>query len=100
MVYINKKILDMCEERGWSLYELAEKTGVPYSTLNSSVNRNAPPKIETLERVCETFGISRSQFFMEDEEVEVLSKKEKELIVLFRNLSLERQNALVELIKN
>ena len=100
MVYINKKICDMCDERGWSLYELAERTEMPYSTLSSSINRNTPPKIENLERVCDAFGISLSQFFMEDEQLEALSKNEKELVYLFRKLSEEKQKALISLIKN
>ena len=99
MVYINKLISKLCDERHWTLYTLSEKTDIPYSTLNSSVNRDAPPKIETLERICEAFGISLAQFFIEDEEIEVLNKKEKELVALFRKLPEEKQKALIELLK-
>lgn len=98
MVYINKKIFDMCEERNWTLYTLSEKTDIPYSTLNSAINRDAPPKIDTLERICEAFGISLAQFFIDDEEIEVLNKKEKELVALFRKLPEEKQKALIELL--
>lgn len=99
MVYINKKISKMCEERKWSLYALSEKTDIPYSTLNSSINRDAPPKIETLERICEAFGISLAQFFVEEnEEFEVLSKNEKELLSLFRKLPEEKQKSLIDLL--
>ena len=100
MVYINKKISDMCEKRDWTLYTLSEKTDIPYSTLNSAINRNAPPKIDTLERICEAFGISLAQFFVEDgEEFEVLNVKEKELVSLFRKLPEEKQEALVKLLE-
>ncbi len=99
MVYINKKIVEMAEARGWSLYQLAEKSDTPYSTLNSSINRNSPLKIDTLERICTAFGISLSQFFMEGENYEIINQKEKELITLFRHLSGEKQNALIELLK-
>ena len=100
MVYINKRISDLCEERGWSLYTLSERTDIPYSTLNSAINRNAPPKIDTLERICGAFGISLSQFFVDDsEKIEVLNHKEKELISLFRKLSDEKQTSLIDLLK-
>ena len=99
MVYINKKISDMCDERKWSLYMLAEKAEVPYSSLNSSINRDAPPKIDMLERICEAFGITLAQFFMDDEQVEVLSKREKELVYSFRKLSEEKQTALLKIIE-
>ncbi len=99
MVYINKKIVEMYEARGWTLYQLAEKSDIPYSTLNSSINRDTPLKIDAIERICKAFGISLSQFFMNDEEYEILDKKEKELIALFRTLSPEKQTALLNLIK-
>lgn len=100
MVYINKKISRLCEERKWTLYTLSEKTDIPYSTLNSSINRDAPPKFDTLVRICDAFGISLAQFFVdENESFEVLDGKEKELISLFRNLSKEKQNALIELLR-
>ena len=99
MVYTSKKIFDMCEERNWTLYTLSEKTDIPYSTLNSAINRDAPPKIDTLERICEAFGISLAQFFIkDDEEFEVLNEKEKEIIALFRKLPEEKQKALIELL--
>ena len=98
MTYINKKISDLCDERGWSLYQLAEKTGIPYSSLNSSINRDSPPKIDALEKICASFGISLAQFFLDDEQVEILSAKEKELVALFRKLSDKKQLALLELL--
>ena len=98
MVYINKKILEMCENRGWSSYMLAEKADIPYSSLNSSINRDTPPKIDTLERICGAFGITLAQFFIEDEQLEVLSEKEKELVSLFRKFTEEKQKALLTLL--
>ncbi len=98
MVYINKRIMEMCEARNWSLYELAGKADVPYSSLNSSINRDTPPKVDTLERICEAFGISLAQFFIEDEQLEVLTTKEKELLAIFRKLPEEKQTALIKLL--
>ena len=98
MTPINKKISDMCDARGWSLYQLAEKTGIPYSSLNSSINRDSPPKIDTLEKICATFGVSLAQFFLDDEQIEILNAKEKELIANFRKLSENKQSALLELL--
>ena len=98
MIYINQKILALCEERGWSTYMLAQKADITHSTLNSSLNRDTAPKIDTLERICAAFGITLSQFFIDDEELEVLTKEEKELVSLFRNLPREKQTALIDLI--
>ena len=82
------------------MYTLADKANIPYSSLNSSINRDTPPKIDTLERICDALGITLAQFFIEDEQLEVLSEKEKELITLFRKISEEKQKALLALLNN
>ena len=96
---INKKIRDLSFQRGWSMYELAQETGITQSTLSSIMKRGNPPKIETLQCICDAFGITLAQFFMEDEKVEFLSKNEKELISLFRKLPENKQCSLIDLLK-
>ena len=96
---INKKIENMRFQRGWSMYELAQEAGITQSTLTSMIKRGNPPKIDTLESICEAFGITLAQFFMEDEHLEALSKNEKELISLFRKFSDTKQQALIDLLK-
>ena len=95
---INKRIMDMCFERGWTLYTLSLEAGITQSTLQSMMNRGNAPKIETLQAICEAFGITLAQFFLEDEQIEVLSADEKELVESFRRLPPEKQQALLKLI--
>ena len=95
---INKKIIDMCTSLNWSVYELSLRSGVTQSTLNSLIHRGNPPKIETLQCICDAFGITLSQFFLEDEQLEVLTQKEKCLIYSFRKLSEKKKQALLDLI--
>ena len=95
---INKKIKNMCFQRGWSMYDLAQESGITQSTLSSIMTRGNPPKIETLECICEAFSITLSQFFLEDESVEVLSENEKKLITLYRKLTPTKQAALIDLL--
>lgn len=95
---INKKIENLRFQRGWSMYELAQEAGITQSTLTSMMKRGNPPKIETLTCICEAFGITLAQFFMEDEQLEILSKEEKELIALYRKLSITKQQALIDLL--
>ena len=95
MIAINKKILRLCAERNWSTYALAQEADITHSTLNSCINRDTPPKIETLERICDAFGITLAQFFLEDEEIEIVSDKERELLNKFRKLPADRQDALL-----
>lgn len=95
---INKKIDELRFQRGWSMYELAQETGITQSTLTSIMSRGNPPKIETLRSICDAFGITLAQFFMEEETLEVLSKDEKMLLSLYRKLSDEKQAALLKLL--
>lgn len=96
---INKKIEELRFQRGWSMYELAQEAGITQSTLTSMIKRGSPPKIDTLECICDAFGITLSQFFMEDEQMEILNKSEKELVSLFRKLQEKKQQALIDLLK-
>lgn len=96
---INKKIEKLRFQRGWSTYELAQEAGITQSTLTSMVKRGNPPKIDTLQSICEAFGITLAQFFIEDEQMEVLTKNEKELIDLVRRLPETKKQALIVLLK-
>lgn len=95
---INKKIENLRFQRGWSMYELAQEAGITQSTLTSMIKRGNPPKIDTLKCICEAFGITLAQFFMEDEALEILNKEEKQLISLFRRLPAGKQKALIDLL--
>lgn len=96
---INRKIEKLRFERGWSMYELAQEAGITQSTLASMIKRGNPPKIDTLSCICEAFGVTLAQFFMEDEQLEILSGEEKELVSSFRKMSEDKQRALIELLK-
>ena len=99
MIAINKKILKLCEERGWSNYELAIRADIPQTTVNSAINRDAAPKIDTLQRICDAFGITLSQFFQGDEQIEYLSTDEKELIRVYRLATPKKKKALLDLLE-
>ena len=95
---IIKKIEQLRFQRGWSMYELAQQAGITQSTLTSMINRGNPPKIDTLSSICEAFGITLAQFFMDDEALEALSVEEKNLVSLFRRMTDDKRRALLELL--
>ncbi len=92
------KIRELQGERDWTDYKLAQEAETTYSTISTMYQRKTPPKIELLQRICKAFGLTLSQFFLEDEQIEVLSENEKEMLFCFRRLSPEKQRALIELI--
>lgn len=96
---IIKKIITLCNERDWSTYDLAKESLLTHSTISSMLQRGAPPKLETLQRICDAFGITLSQFFLEEEKVEAIDEEEKVLIKLFREMSIEKRKALLDFLK-
>ena len=93
---ILSKIKVLQGERGWTDYKLAQKSNMPMATLNSLFTRNSPPKLETLQCICNAFGLTLSQFFLEDEKIEILNDTEREMLQLFRKLSPKQQKALIQ----
>ena len=89
------RINELRQAKGWSVNNLALEAGLTQSTLNSVLKRGTAPKIDTLQCICGAFGISMSQFFLEDESVELLSPLEKELLAAFRDLPPAKQRDLV-----
>lgn len=61
-----RKIREILEERGWSLYRLSKACDIPYSSLNNIFQRNTEPTLPLLRSICNGLGISLSEFF-EDE---------------------------------
>ena len=51
------------DERGWTIYHVAKKAGIPCSTVRNMFVRDTDPSMKTLESVCNGLGISLSQFF-------------------------------------
>lgn len=46
------------EERGWTEYQLAERSGLPQSTISSWYHKNMVPTIPSLEKICTAFDIT------------------------------------------
>ena len=58
-------------ERGWTVYRLAELSGLTDKCIYNWYLRNTVPTLETLQKVCDAFGITLSQFFSEGNLVDV-----------------------------
>ena len=94
-----EKLNKMRLERNLSVYRLAELSGINQSTLANTFSRGTLPSIANLELICDTMGITLSQFFQEDETEIKLSLKEREMINDYRKLPEEVRVAVFELIK-
>ena len=86
------------EARGWTEYQLAERSGLPQSTISSWYRKNMLPTVPSLEKICQAFGITLSQLFAEDDAPVALTESQRTLLEQWNKLSAEQQNALFALI--
>lgn len=97
---ILKRIVDLRKERNWTEYQLAEKSGLTQSTISSWYRKNMLPTIPSLSKICDAFGITLSQFFLEDEnKTTVLNEKQIRLMYYAAKLNKEQYDALLAFLK-
>ena len=93
---ILNKITRLRMERGWSEYLLAEKSGLTQSTISSWYRRNMLPSIPSLERICEAYGITLSQFFLEkDDNTLQITDQQRRLLEYAAKLEPKQYEALI-----
>lgn len=75
-----ERIKDLCSKKNMSQYELAKRAGMTQSSVSTLLNKGNVPRITTLEKVCQGFGITLAQFFAEDEEYPDLSEEQLKVL--------------------
>lgn len=78
------------EGRGWTEYQLAERAGLPQSTISSWYRKNMIPTVASLEKICHAFGITLSQLFAENEEAVTLTDNQQKLLQRWGRLTKEQ----------
>ncbi len=59
-------ITELREQRNWTEYQLAERSGLPQSTISSWFRKGMIPTVPSLEKVCVAFGITLSQLLQRE----------------------------------
>lgn len=83
------------EARGWSEYQLAERSGLPQSTISSWYKKDMTPSFASLEKICDAFGITLSQFFADGEESVVLTPSQRKMLDKWNCLTEAQHNSLL-----
>lgn len=98
-MYVLDKIKTMMAERNWSAYQLAKEADIPVTTIYSMFDKNNCPTVPTLEKICNAFGTSLSEFF-KDEQVSSALRQEKALLLeKWSQLNDEQKAILMKLIE-
>lgn len=91
-------ITEYREARGWSEYQLAERSGLPQSTISSWYRKKLYPTIPSLQKICNAFGITLSQLLAEEADAVCLTDGQKQLLDRWNRLREDQQAALFALI--
>ena len=100
MIDILNRITYYRMRKKWTEYQLAEKSGLTQSTISSWYRKNLCPSIPSLEKICNAFGITLSEFFSTEHENFSLTDLQKEIISETNQLTIEQQKALLTFLKN
>lgn len=99
-----KAIFDKVErltiERGWSLYELAKRTGLSSTAFYSWRDSKSIPTLPRLEAICDAFGISILELLSEGDDLIYLTEEQKELLNEIGTLTDKQRQAVINLIKS
>ncbi|MBR7092886.1 MAG: helix-turn-helix transcriptional regulator [Clostridia bacterium] len=64
---VKNRILQLCEEKRFTIHKLATESGVAPSTIkNILYGKSRNPGVVTIKMLCDGFGISLDEFFHTD----------------------------------
>lgn len=91
------KITQMRLEKGWTEYELAERSELTQSTISSWYRKNLIPSIPSLEHICNAFGITLSQFFLDNDYFsEKITQEQMAILNRWSKLTKDQQKKLAD----
>ena len=98
MFNAQNRIRQLMDERGWTIYRLAQESGLSQTTISNIFKRNNQPSLPTVNAICEACGITLAQFFAEDDSA-TTPNAWSELDVSVAALKEDQRKALAAFIK-
>ena len=96
---IVKKIDKIRVQRGWTFYKLSQESGLTQQTFTKWMEGKTIPTIPALKAVCDAFGITLSNFFAENNMVEI-TPETKSVLENWNYLTKEEQQSITLIINN
>lgn len=87
-----ERIDELCKQHNISKYRLSQITGISQSAFSKMARQQSTLSLETLQRICDAFGISMAQFFSESEEYPDLTAKQKQLLHFWNLLNEKKRD--------
>lgn len=95
---VKKRLQQLMNERGWTIYRVAKEADIPWSTVRNMFKRNTEPSIQTLESICQGMGMTLCQFFDEDNQMG-LTPEQVMLIQRWNQLDEKNQRLVTDLLE-
>jgi len=99
MTKIGSKIDAIRTQRGWTVYRLAEESGISKSAIHKWLDTDTIPSIPALEQICAAFGITMSEFFR-DGNMAGFSPDLQEIIEAWAILKPEEKVAIMAIVRS
>lgn len=97
--FIFKRIHDLCEKQCMSKYRLSKLTGISQSAFSQMEKKQSTLSIITIEKICNAFGITISQFFSTGDEFIDLTETQKELLNTWDYLDEKKKKYILDCMK-
>ncbi len=96
---ILQRIEALCLQRNMSKYRLSQLTGISQSAFSKMSREQSTLSLETIQRICDAFGISMAQFFSENEDYPDLTPQQREILKSWGLLSENKRNYILLMIE-
>ena len=98
MFNAQNRIRQLMAERGWTIYRLAQESGLSQTTISNIFKRNNQPSLPAVNAICDACGITLAQFFTENDMANSPNAK-SELDNSVEAIQKDKREAIEELIK-
>ena len=100
MIDVLERITEYRLHRDWTEYQLAAESGLRQSTISSWYRKGILPTISSLEKICDAYGITLSEFFSTEEEQDIQQTLlQRNISMEVGRMSVEQQKAMLKLLK-
>lgn len=100
MIDILGRITQQRLSRNWTEYQLAQRSGIPQSTISSWYRKKMLPTLPSLEKICSAFDMTMAQFLSESNGLTEITSDQKELLNGWELLTSTQKKAFLSLINS
>ncbi len=97
MIDILHRITEQRQFHNWTEYQLAQKAGLPQSTISSWYRKQMLPSLQSLEKICVAFDMTMAQFLAENDSLTEITHDQRKLLDRWELLTPRQKQAFLEL---